>query len=116
MNGESGAVMDINADEECLTVLVDDKEVVYPIRDADQLTLAAAMTVHKSQGSQFPAVVIPVTTQHYMMLTRSVIYTAITRASKFCVLIGERRALDMAIKNARLEPRLTQLLHRLRGR
>lgn len=116
MNGESGAVLDINAEEETLTVQVDDTEVVYPIRDADQLTLAAAMTVHKSQGSQFPAVVIPVTTQHYMMLTRPVIYTAITRAAKFCVLIGERRALEMAIKNARLEPRLTQLRHRLRGR
>lgn len=115
MNGESGVVVGIDPEEEVMRVQVDDKEVVYPLGDADQLTLAYAMTVHKSQGSQFPAVVIPVTTQHYMMLNRPVIYTAVTRATKFCVLIGERRALDMAIKNSRLEPRLTQLMHRLRG-
>jgi len=115
MNGESGVVLDIDAEDEVMTVLVDDKKVVYPIRDADQLTLAYAMTVHKSQGSQFPAVVIPVTTSHYMMLNRPVIYTAVTRAAKFCVLIGERRAMEMALKSERMEPRLTQLMHRLRA-
>lgn len=115
MNGESGTVIAIDGEEETITVQVDDKLIVYPMADADQLTLAYAMTVHKSQGSQFPAVVIPVTTQHYMMLNRPVIYTAVTRASRFCVLIGERRAIEMAIRNARSEPRITRLLHLIRG-
>lgn len=115
MNGESGIVKSIDAEEQVMTVAVDDKMVTYPISEADQLALAYAMTVHKSQGSQFPAVVIPVTTQHYMMLQRAIIYTGVTRATRFCVLVGQRRALDMAIRNDRAEPRLTTLRFRLQA-
>ena len=113
MNGESGLVEAIDAEGQTMTVHVDGDSVGYPMSDVDQLTLAYAMTVHKSQGSQFPAVVIPVTTQHYMMLNRSIIYTGVTRATKFCVLVGQRKALEMAIKNSRAEPRLTTLRFRL---
>lgn len=113
MNGESGIITGVDTENGVLTVQVDGEDVVYPFAELDQLDLAYAMSVHKSQGSQFPAVVVPVTTQHYMMLQRPIIYTAITRATRFCVLVGQRRALDMAIKNARLEPRITSLGRRL---
>ncbi|MEY2151103.1 ATP-dependent RecD-like DNA helicase [Rhodanobacter sp. 115] len=109
MNGESGTIASIDHEARTMRVSVDGKDVDYPVADLDQLTLAYAMTIHKAQGSQFPAVVIPVTTQHYMMLLRSILYTGVTRATKFCVIVGQRRALDMAIRNDRLEPRLTRL-------
>lgn len=113
MNGESGIIRSVDHDASIVVVQVDDTLVEYPFGDLDQLDLAYAMTVHKSQGSQFPAIVMPVTTQHYIMLQRAIVYTGITRATKFCVLVGQRRALDMAIKNARLEPRVTSLGIRL---
>lgn len=113
MNGESGIIRQVDHEAAIVSVQVDETVVEYPFADLDQLDLAYAMTVHKSQGSQFPAVVMPVTTQHFMMLQRPIVYTGITRASKFCVLVGQRRALDMAIKNARLEPRVTSLGVRL---
>lgn len=113
MNGESGVVKEIDSEGATVTVTIDGNDLEYPIGDADQLALAYAMTIHKSQGSQFPAVVIPVSTQHYMMLNRSIFYTAVTRASKFCVVVGQRKALELAIRNTRAEPRLTTLRHRL---
>lgn len=109
MNGESGIITEVDAATDTMVVNVDGSLVRYPFSDLDQLDLAYAMTVHKSQGSQFEAVVIPVTSQHYMMLQRSIIYTAITRATRFCVLVGQGRALQMAIRNARTEPRITAL-------
>lgn len=111
MNGESGHVVDIRQDDGLLTLDIDGTLVNYPFKDIDQLDLAYAMSVHKSQGSQFPCVVIPVTTQHYNMLQRAILYTAVTRATKLCVLVGQTRALQMAINNARSEPRLTMLRH-----
>jgi len=113
MNGESGIIHDVDEAASLLRVQVDDALVDYPFDDLDQLDLAYAMTVHKSQGSQFPAVVMPVTTQHFIMLQRSIIYTGITRATRFCVLVGQRKALEMAIRNARMEPRITSLGARL---
>lgn len=115
MNGESGIITAVRAEDDLLIVDVDGTKVSYPFRDLDQLDLAYAMTVHKSQGSQFSAVVIPVTTQHFMMLQRPIIYTAITRASRFCVLVGQRDALKMAIANTRTEPRITALQRLLEG-
>lgn len=115
MNGESGTIVGIDHEAKLVRVSVDGNDVDYPFGDLDQMTLAYAMTIHKSQGSQFPAVVIPATTQHYMMLLRSILYTGVTRATKFCVIVGQRRALDMAIRNDRLEPRLTRLVPLLTG-
>lgn len=109
MNGEAGIIRSISKEDGNVSVEIDGREVGYKVSDLDQLTLAYAMTIHKSQGSQFPAVVMPVSSQHYMMLQRAILYTGITRASKFCVLIGQRKALEMAIRNDRMEPRLTRL-------
>lgn len=113
MNGESGQILQVDHEREILVVQVDESIVEYPFGDLDQVDLSYAMTVHKSQGSQFPAVVMPVSTQHFVMLQRPIIYTGITRASRFCVLVGQQRALEMAIKNDRQEPRITSLLMRL---
>lgn len=113
MNGESGQILQVDAEREILVVQVDETIVEYPFEDLDQLDLSYAMTVHKSQGSQFPAVVMPVSTQHFVMLQRPIVYTGITRASRFCVLVGQQRALDIAIKNARQEPRTTSLMMRM---
>lgn len=110
MNGESGVVTAYNAETQTLTVRIDDRDIEYPKSELDQLALAYAMTVHKSQGSQFPAVVIPMVTQHFMMLTRAILYTAVTRATRLCVVVGQPAALQMAIRNVRDEPRLTRLL------
>ena len=73
------------------------------------------MTVHKSQGSEFPAVILPLLTQHYMMLQRNLLYTAVTRARRLLVLIGSRRAVEMAVRNTRQAPRYSRLLERLKG-
>lgn len=110
MNGENGIIREIALDAGLIKIEVDARLVEYPIAELDEIELAYAMTVHRSQGSQFPAVVMPITTQHYMLLMRSIPYTAITRASRFCVVVGEPDALDMAIRNDRLEPRVTRLL------
>lgn len=116
MNGESGIVRKINRDDRLLFVETEDGQVAaYPFDDLDQLDLAYAMSIHKSQGSQFRAVVIPVTMEHAGLLVRSILYTGVTRASELCVLVGQRRALDLAIANVRDEPRITALLPLLEG-
>ena len=83
--------------------------------EADQLVLAYAISVHKSQGSEFPVVVLPVLTQHYLMLQRNLLYTAVTRAKKLCVLVGNKRALAIAVRNDKVARRYTGLEFRLRG-
>jgi exodeoxyribonuclease V alpha subunit len=87
--------------------------VFYDYADLDELVLAYAISVHKSQGSEYPAVVIPILTQHYILLQRNLIYTAVTRAKKLAVLVGTRRALAIAIKNDKTEKRFTGLKWRL---
>ena len=87
--------------------------VEYTPDELDQLSLAYAVTIHKSQGSEFPAVIVPLMDQHYVMLQRNLLYTAMTRARKLLVLIGSRRALEMAVANIRQEPRWSLLSERL---
>jgi exodeoxyribonuclease V alpha subunit len=89
--------------------------VSYDWSEADQLVLAYAISVHKSQGSEFPAVVIPLVTQHYMMLQRNLLYTAVTRARQLCVLVGSRRAIAIAVGNDRVSHRYTALDWRLKA-
>lgn len=96
-NGDIGKVIWI--ENEKVTVLFDDNEVTYESHELDQLSLAYACTIHKSQGSEYPAVIIPIMTCHHIMLQRNLIYTAITRARKLCILIGQREALSQAIRN-----------------
>ncbi len=81
--------------------------------DADQLVQAYAISVHKAQGSEFPVVVVPVITAHYMMLQRNLLYTAITRARRLCVLVGSRRAIGIAVNNNRVAQRYSALAWRL---
>jgi exodeoxyribonuclease V alpha subunit len=84
------------------------------LSDLDELTLAYAMSVHKSQGSEYPVVVLPLLTQHYMLLQRNLIYTAITRAKKMVIIVGTRKAIAMAVKNDKITARWTALAERLR--
>jgi len=95
-------------------VRFDDREVPYGADELDELRLAYAATVHKAQGSEFPAVIIPVHTQHFVMLQRNLLYTAVTRARKLVVLVGTRRAVSLAVGNAEIAQRASRLAWRLR--
>ena len=108
-NGDLGIVRRIDMDEGELVVVFDEREVVYGFGELDELVLAYATTIHKSQGSEYPAVVIPLTTQHYAMLARNLLYTAITRGKKLVVLVGQRKALAIAVKNYGLRRRWSKL-------
>ncbi|HUI87186.1 MAG TPA: ATP-dependent RecD-like DNA helicase [Anaerolineales bacterium] len=113
-NGDIGFLHGIDLVEQTLTVDLDGRLVLYDWSEADQLVLAYVVSVHKAQGSEFPVIVLPIVTQHYMMLQRNLLYTAITRARKLCVLVGSRRAIGMAVKNNKVAQRFTALEWRLR--
>ncbi|KJK17315.1 recombinase RecD [Burkholderiaceae bacterium 16] len=108
-NGDIGFVTDIDPDEQELTASFDDHVVTYAFGELDELVLCYATTIHKSQGSEYPVVVIPISTQHYMMLKRNLIYTGITRGKRLVVLVGQKRALAIAIKGKRTERRWSKL-------
>jgi len=112
-NGDIGQVTDIDHDEEELAVTFDGRLVAYPFGELDELVLSYATTIHKSQGSEYPVVVIPISTQHYMMLKRNLIYTGITRGKTLVVLVGQKKALAMAVKGRQVERRWTRLKERL---
>ncbi|GMV99169.1 MAG: ATP-dependent RecD-like DNA helicase [Candidatus Hydrogenedentota bacterium] len=114
-NGDVGIVSLVDEPTKEAHIQFDDREVLYPFDDLDELTLAYACTVHKSQGSEYPAVIIPLSTQHFLMLQRNVLYTAITRASRIVVLIGDPKALRMAVRNTDVARRNTRLAERLRN-
>lgn len=114
-NGDLGVIRAIAPDEESLTVDVDGRAVSYDFGDLDRLVLAYATTIHKAQGSEYPAVVIPVTTQHYAMLQRHLLYTAVTRGKALVVLVGQMRALAVAIKGAQTRRRWSQVRDMLRA-
>jgi len=114
-NGDIGSVLALDTIEHALMVDFDGRQVIYDWSECDQLVLAYAVSVHKGQGSEFLAVVIPMVTSHYMMLQRNLLYTAVTRARKLCVLVGSRRAIGMAVKNDKVAHRYTALDWRLRG-
>jgi len=106
-------VMAINPVAHTLEVEFDGRRVSYDWMDADQLVQAYAISVHKGQGSEFPVVVVPVLTAHYLMLQRNLLYTAITRARQLCVLVGSRRAIGIAVNNNRVAQRYSALAWRL---
>jgi exodeoxyribonuclease V alpha subunit len=114
-NGDIGRVRKIDAVEQEVEIAFDGRAVTYDYSDLDELVLAYACSIHKSQGSEYPCVVIPVHTQHYMMLQRNLLYTAITRGKRLVVLVGSKRALALAVKNNATEERCTMLAERLRG-
>jgi len=112
-NGDIGLVTGIDQDEDELEVTFDGRVVSYPFGELDELVLCYATTIHKSQGSEYPVVVIPISTQHYMMLKRNLIYTGITRGKKLVVLVGQKRALAIAVKGKQVERRWSKLKERL---
>ncbi|MEU5581429.1 ATP-dependent RecD-like DNA helicase [Streptomyces huasconensis] len=115
-NGTVGVVTALDPDEQRLTVLTDeDEEVPYDFDELDELSHAYAVTIHRSQGSEYPAVVIPVTTGAWMMLQRNLLYTAVTRAKKLVVLVGSRKALGQAVRTVSAGRRCTALDFRLSG-
>jgi exodeoxyribonuclease V alpha subunit len=112
-NGDLGRVVEVNLEEGQLAVSFDGRLVSYASDELDQLVLALAISVHKSQGSEYPAVVMPLLSEHYIMLQRNLLYTAVTRARRLVVLVGGRRAVGRAVHNARVGERHTRLAERL---
>ncbi|HUC99440.1 MAG TPA: ATP-binding domain-containing protein, partial [Candidatus Polarisedimenticolaceae bacterium] len=112
-NGDLGRITGIDRKEGKVQVDFYDKLIEYNDDELDEISLAYATSIHKSQGSEYPVVVIPLHMSHYMMLHRSILYTAVTRGKKRVVLVGSRRALAMAIQNVRLERRYTGLKEKL---
>ena len=108
-NGDLGLVLRIDMEESELTVDFDGREVIYGFAELDELVLAYATTIHKSQGSEYPAVVIPLSTQHYPMLQRNLVYTGVTRGKRLVVLVGQRKALAIAVKGTRARRRRSKL-------
>jgi exodeoxyribonuclease V alpha subunit len=108
-NGDLGVVSRIDMEEGELTVDFDGRDLTYGFGELDELVLAYATTIHKSQGSEYPAVVIPLSTQHYPMLQRNLVYTGVTRGKRLVVLVGQRKALTIAVKGARARRRWSKL-------
>ena len=112
-NGDIGYITAVDTNERTLTVTFDSRLVEYDITELDEIVLAYAVTIHKSQGSEFPVVVMPMTMKHFVMLQRNLVYTGITRAKKICVLVGTTKALAYAIRNNTVSKRNTKLKERL---
>lgn len=112
-NGDVGYVVGVNREEERIAVDMDGRTVYYEFGELDELSLAYAMTIHKAQGSEYPAVVIALATQHYTLLARNLLYTAITRGRQLVVIVCQTKALAMAVRNAPSGNRLTKLAERL---
>jgi ATP-dependent RecD-like DNA helicase SH3 domain/UvrD-like helicase C-terminal domain len=108
-NGDLGIVSSIDMEESELTVDFDGQEVIYGFTELDELVLAYATTIHKSQGSEYPAVVIPLSVRHYPMLQRNLVYTGVTRGKRLVVFVGLRKALAIAVKGARARRRWSKL-------
>ena len=114
-NGDIGQVSRVDLDEGQVHVAFDDRTVLYEFGELDEISLAYATSVHKSQGSEYPAVIIPLAMQHYLLLQRNLLYTAVTRGKRLVVIIGQPRALAMAVNNVRSTRRLTSLGARIAG-
>ena len=112
-NGDIGRIVGIDSENQELTISFDGRDVSYDFTDLDEIVLAYAVSVHKSQGSEYLAVVMPILTQHYVLLQRNLIYTAVTRGRKLVVLVGTKKALAIGIKNDKTQKRYTYLRYRL---
>ena len=114
-NGDIGRVTSINREGREIKVNYDGREVAYDFNELDEVVPAYAISIHKSQGSEYPAVVIPLLTQHFILLQRNLVYTAITRGRRLVVLVGTKKALAIAVKNDKPRKRYTRLAMRLAG-
>ena len=113
-NGDIGRIAAIDGAEREVLVDYDGKSVAYDFGELDEIALAYALTIHKAQGSEYPAVVMPLHTQHFMMLRRNLLYTGLTRGKKLVVLVGSRKALEMAVRRQETGRRCSRLCERLR--
>jgi len=114
-NGDIGRIVGIDPEAQALSISFDKRQVDYEYSHLDEIVLAYAVSVHKSQGSEYPVVVLPVLTQHYLLLQRNLIYTAVTRGRKLVVLVGTWKALAMGVRNDKMRRRYTHLRQRLAG-
>jgi exodeoxyribonuclease V alpha subunit len=112
-NGDIGFIRSINLPDNELTLVFDNKEVLYDFNELDEIVLAYATTIHKSQGSEYPVVIIPLMMQHYTMLRKNLVYTAITRGKKLVILVGQKKALAIAINHKGQQKRFSTLLKRM---
>src|SRR5215213_5689572 len=108
-NGDLGMMARIDDEEGAVVINFDGREVSYPFGELDTIVPAFATTIHKSQGSEYPAVVIPLVTQHYTMLARNLLYTAVTRGKKLVVLVGQKKAIAIAVRGGHTKRRWTKL-------
>ena len=115
-NGDIGIVTSISPEDNTLTVNFDGRRINYDVTDLDELVLAYATTIHKSQGSEFPYVIMPVMMSHYVMLQRNLLYTGVTRTKKGLIIVGEKKAVYIAVKNNKIVERNTKLAERLRNK
>ncbi len=114
-NGDIGRITRIGSDSQKVTIAFEGRDVLYEHSDLDEIVLAYAISVHKSQGSEYPAVIIPILMQHYLLLQRNLIYTAVTRGKKLVVMVGTKKALSIGVKNDRVRKRHSRLRDRLRS-
>jgi exodeoxyribonuclease V alpha subunit len=115
-NGDMGMIQLIDLENQVLSIDFEGRLVPCEYQQLDELVHAYAVSIHKSQGSEFPVVVIPILMQHYMMLQRNLLYTGVTRARKMVVLVGSKRAIGRAVKNNQIAKRNTRLAERMRGK
>jgi exodeoxyribonuclease V alpha subunit len=115
-NGDLGVISDIDPEEQAVAVQFGDRIVIYDYADLNEIGLAFATTIHKSQGSEYPVVILPIFMQHYLMLSRNLLYTGLTRAKKLAILVGSQKAISLAIRQVKDRQRYTQLDLRLQQR
>jgi len=114
-NGDIGRIVRLDTENQEMLISFDGRQIPYDYSDLDELVLAYAISVHKSQGSEYPAVIIPILTQHYMLLQRNLVYTAVTRGRKLVVVVGTKKALGIGIRNVKPQERFTMLKQRLQS-
>jgi exodeoxyribonuclease V alpha subunit len=114
-NGDIGTIASIDLEEQEVVIQFTERTVTYDYADLSELALAWAVTVHKSQGSEYPVVVLPIFMQHYLLLSRNLLYTGLTRAKQLAVLVGPTRAIGLSIKRVTDRERYTTLAERLKS-
>jgi exodeoxyribonuclease V alpha subunit len=114
-NGDIGRIVSIDEEAQEVVVSIDDREITYDYSELNELVHAYAVSIHKSQGSEYPAVVIPILTQHYILLQRNLLYTGVTRGKRLVVIIGTKKAMAIAVRNNKTQKRYTLLNERLKG-
>jgi exodeoxyribonuclease V alpha subunit len=112
-NGDIGTITGIDIEEQEITVLFGDRQVTYDSADLNEITLARATTIHKAQGSEYPVVIMPIFMQHFLMLSRNLFYTGITRARKLVIIVGESKAIGLAVRQVNDKNRYTYLARRI---